>query len=325
MSGFASGRHAWGECQRCGLRFPYLSLRDDGSIAGLRVCSTCYEPRHPLDEPPRVGADRQALYRPSPEQSAPLGEGVSAPSFAYGMATGYIGYYPGMQNATETSLRDRSGMGNAATFGAELSLAEAWATTERFSTPEDVTGTTNSGANLPTFGWAPATESLLVFAKATITAPSSTRPLFGTSNTTPNLGFGLKVTSTGKLRLDLHQSGADVTIGTSAATLADGTENSFAFVFDAVARTVALYVEGVVDTNFSPAIDVTAYDGTWYPFTCQCVIGGTGHTSSQALTMAQASRYWHIAKRTGALPSNIATMVSRMHYAPNQLLMAGDW
>lgn len=83
MSHYARGRHAHGECMRCGFRVAYLSLMDDGNIAGLRVCSTCWEPKHPQESPPPIGPDAQALYRPSPELSIPADEGDAAPALTF--------------------------------------------------------------------------------------------------------------------------------------------------------------------------------------------------------------------------------------------------
>lgn len=81
--GFASGRRALGECQRCGFRVRYTALVDDGHIAGLRVCRTCWEPHHPQEDPPPIGPDRQALYRPAPEISIPDDEGDAAPALTF--------------------------------------------------------------------------------------------------------------------------------------------------------------------------------------------------------------------------------------------------
>lgn len=79
---YASGRHALAECQRCGFRVRYVDLVDDGSMPGLRVCTTCFEPHHPQEDPPEVGPDAVALHRPSPELSIPDGEGDAAPDIA---------------------------------------------------------------------------------------------------------------------------------------------------------------------------------------------------------------------------------------------------
>lgn len=83
MAHYARGRHAWGECQRCGFRVRYLSMVEDGDIPGLRVCRTCYEPAHPQENPPPVGPDAIALERPAPELSVPSNEGVAAPALTF--------------------------------------------------------------------------------------------------------------------------------------------------------------------------------------------------------------------------------------------------
>jgi len=53
----------------------YRDLVEDGHIEGLLVCSDCWEPKHP-QEIPVVVTDPIALYRPAPEISIPLGEGL---------------------------------------------------------------------------------------------------------------------------------------------------------------------------------------------------------------------------------------------------------
>lgn len=64
---YASGRYAWGTCDKCGLRFKYLELRSDGHWRHLRVCSECYDSRHPQERLLRV-SDAVALWRPSPQE-----------------------------------------------------------------------------------------------------------------------------------------------------------------------------------------------------------------------------------------------------------------
>ena len=66
MSGFASGKNAWGRCQRCGDRVRYLQLRPDGDVPGLLVCGPCYDIPHPAEKP-FVASDSEALRRPSPD------------------------------------------------------------------------------------------------------------------------------------------------------------------------------------------------------------------------------------------------------------------
>lgn len=236
---------------------------------------------------------------------------------------GYIGFYPGMQAGSDTNLTDRSGVGNNATFGSDLTIGEAWATAGRFSTVEDTGGTQNNAANLSNgvgFNFNPATESLLIFGKILMAAPAGTRPLFGNSNGTPNKGFGVKVSSAGKARFDLHRTGADTIINTSTASIADGTLHSVALVLDAVAQDVKIYIDGVVDASFAPTNSLAAYSDWYGPFTRDFVIGGAGHNGGKAITCSQTGFGWHVVKRTGAMPANIANTIARLHAFPLQIV-----
>lgn len=62
---YARGKYALAICDRCGFQIPYLSLKKEWT--GFKVCSTCYETKHPQLEPKRNVADAQALYEPRPE------------------------------------------------------------------------------------------------------------------------------------------------------------------------------------------------------------------------------------------------------------------
>jgi len=64
---YAQGERAWGECGRCGGRFLLRYLIFDGHMPNMRVCVSCWEPKHPQENPVRV-VDAVALWRPSPEQ-----------------------------------------------------------------------------------------------------------------------------------------------------------------------------------------------------------------------------------------------------------------
>lgn len=67
---YARGRYAWGTCQKCGFRFPFLELRDDGYFKHLRVCKDCYDGPHPQERLLRV-ADPVALWRGTPDTVYP--------------------------------------------------------------------------------------------------------------------------------------------------------------------------------------------------------------------------------------------------------------
>jgi hypothetical protein len=63
---YAPGSQAWGRCQRCSMRFLLKDLIFDGYMPGLRVCTECYDPRHP-QEFLQDTTDPVGLWQPSPE------------------------------------------------------------------------------------------------------------------------------------------------------------------------------------------------------------------------------------------------------------------
>ena len=63
MARYATGAHAKAICDRCGLSYPYLSLRLEWN--GLRTCQDCWEPKHPALDPVVV-TDVEALRFPRP-------------------------------------------------------------------------------------------------------------------------------------------------------------------------------------------------------------------------------------------------------------------
>ena len=61
---YASGKYSLAICDRCGFRYKYTKLRKEWT--GFRVCSECYEPKHPQLDPPRHLVDPQALKTQDP-------------------------------------------------------------------------------------------------------------------------------------------------------------------------------------------------------------------------------------------------------------------
>ena len=64
-AGYASGKFAIALCDQCGQRYKLLQLIKDWK--GFKVCSECYEPKHPQLEPKRNINEPQALHQPRPE------------------------------------------------------------------------------------------------------------------------------------------------------------------------------------------------------------------------------------------------------------------
>lgn len=244
---------------------------------------------------------------------------------------GYIGYYPGFQAATDTNLLDRSGKGNHATFGAQQTASYAWTTlANRFSVALNAGGSQNAAANLANgsaFIWNPALESLVAAFRLTCTATASNGPIFGNAHAAPSVGFKLEVqATTGVLRLNRYSTGAQTVVNTTTEAVADGTEHGVGFAWDAVAQRAYIYVDGVIASAFAGGSLITATD--WFPFTTNNLcIGGVGHSAGgggAALTYASAFRGIHLAKRTGALPSNAAGLFRRLNQFPHVLISATE-
>jgi hypothetical protein len=63
-SGFASGKFAIAICDRCGQMYKLNDLIKEWT--GFKVCSECYEPKHPQLEPKRNIGDAIAVKEPRP-------------------------------------------------------------------------------------------------------------------------------------------------------------------------------------------------------------------------------------------------------------------
>jgi|TARA_A100001391_G_scaffold15662_2_gene8859 hypothetical protein len=70
MSGYASGKYAYGLCDVCGQRFFYQDLKKNWK--GFKVCPEDYEPKEPQLEPLRFNSDAIALHEPRPDREEPL-------------------------------------------------------------------------------------------------------------------------------------------------------------------------------------------------------------------------------------------------------------
>src|SRR5579885_971476 len=68
---FASGKYSIAFCDRCGMKYPYNSLRPEvvnGIVTNIRVCEECFDPDHPQLWVGRMSVvDNQALEFPRPD------------------------------------------------------------------------------------------------------------------------------------------------------------------------------------------------------------------------------------------------------------------
>ena len=67
---FAVGKYSYGVCDRCGFRVKYLDMRMEWT--GFKVCSECFEPKHPQLDPSYHSADAQALPWARPARQEPM-------------------------------------------------------------------------------------------------------------------------------------------------------------------------------------------------------------------------------------------------------------
>ena len=65
-AGYASGKFAIAICDQCGQKYKLLELIKDWK--GFKVCTECYEPKHPQLEPKRTITEPQAVYQPRPDK-----------------------------------------------------------------------------------------------------------------------------------------------------------------------------------------------------------------------------------------------------------------
>lgn len=76
MSKFASGKHSWSLCDRCGFRHRYDQIVSESGTE-WRVCRTCNDgaynlSTHPQNTPPPVSPDSQGLRFPRPDVNVAL-------------------------------------------------------------------------------------------------------------------------------------------------------------------------------------------------------------------------------------------------------------
>jgi len=70
---YALGKFAIALCDRCSFEFKLNELKEEWT--GFKVCSECYEPKHPQLEPEPHVSDPEALYKPRPNNDTEAGEG----------------------------------------------------------------------------------------------------------------------------------------------------------------------------------------------------------------------------------------------------------
>ncbi|MHB0978390.1 MAG: hypothetical protein ACYC1K_03275 [Minisyncoccota bacterium] len=233
-------------------------------------------------------------------------------------STGYIAYFPCGQPTTDTVLLDRSGNSRNATLGANLTAANAWATSGKLSTAY---GTNDGGcvltqAQMDSFTY--GTDTLLVFFRAILTDPAANTGVFGARTK----GIAIRLLTTGVVDVVINKDNGDNFITAPAGDWADGTtEHSHLFVFDTVNLKMYVYNNAIVNSAIT-ATGTAISSGTITNNTTGWRIGGYANNA----TCTGRFQALHIARKTGGISSAyVASLANRLHRASHVPLSQTEW
>tara|TARA_R100000544_G_scaffold15748_1_gene7382 strand:+ start:1350 stop:1703 length:354 start_codon:yes stop_codon:yes gene_type:complete len=71
--GYSVGKFALGLCDRCGFEYKLNDLKEEWNK--LKTCPQCFEPKAPQLNPSPVVSDKEALYKPRPNNDIEGGDG----------------------------------------------------------------------------------------------------------------------------------------------------------------------------------------------------------------------------------------------------------
>ena len=222
--------------------------------------------------------------------------------------------------------------GNDGTFGANLSVANAWTAIGNgyVSTIDPVGGSTDSVIRIPgpAFDYM-GRESLLILWAGQVTPEGSDTDLMGTSSSTAANGVRVRCNSSGRLTFSMYDTAPTSRFGTTTTDNAAGKpfvaaeRHSFALLIDGQNRLQYMWVDGQINVNavtISSAADVdTLSSATWNIGTAAPAGGTTGvATRTQAFAGLKFLS-------TDALPAiaSITAVAQAFHRNPGKLILAG--
>ncbi len=180
----------------------------------------------------------------SAEDLAQMGLGVdlAAPS------TYYFHGFAGGQTTSDAKFYDRSGAGNHGVFGANLSVANAWANAGFVSTVDPAGGTEDSVIRMPplNFDFAGG-EKLILWWLGKITAEGSNASWIGDGNfNISQAGVRIRMNSTGTTQLALSD-GAAQDFSLTSAVVGDGTLRSMCWAVDGTTKSYGMWIDEVMN------------------------------------------------------------------------------
>lgn len=241
--------------------------------------------------------------------------------YQYAPSTGYFCHlYAPNQDVCDPYVADISGALNHATFGANLSKAEAWGTTAGFAST--LAAGNDEVLHLPAcnFDFAGG-ESMLFMWKGKITAPGSALPFIGNSGGSSSKGIcPMRILTDGTCQGYISSGTAsffDIT-----PVVADGTVHTFGVVLDGFNSKYATWVDGVLTRTLVP---MTSRDTV---NTNQFMVGNTQPSGwGSGTSLASGTKALVILRgRTGlGLPTDYDALMKALMANPGKLVSRSEW
>lgn len=174
---------------------------------------------------------------------------LAIPNFNY-----HFHGFAGNQIIGDPLFYDMSGLGNHGIFGANLSVAAAWANLAAegvVSTVDPVGGSTDSVIHIPAvnFNYS-AGEVLVVWWLGKVTDEGADSSFMGCGTGT-NPGVRVKTSGTSKAEVDVSDASSTGFGAVTTGNVSDGNLHEFAFAFDGRNRKYIYYVDGVAQFDWS--------------------------------------------------------------------------
>jgi len=166
--------------------------------------------------------------------------------------------YAGDIISGDSKFFDRSGMGNHAVRGANLSEANMLANAGYVSTLNPVGGATDSVLRIPNLNFDYAGgEKLIIHWLGKITPEGVTTEWLGDGYSTSKRGINLRAKTNGMLMFVLYGASVGYTSDSTVAPF-DGTLHSFALTVDGAAKRYTMWIDEVLNRDLS--LGATVYD-----------------------------------------------------------------
>lgn len=193
-----------------------------------------------------TGAELVPLVQGGVNKTATVSQvaGVHPNYFFHGFAA--------LQLSDDAKFYDISGVGNHGAFGANLSVANAWATADFISTIDPAGGATNSVIRIPSLNFDYANgEKLILWWLGRVTPEGADAALMGDGYGTTYPGIRIRAKSNGKLDAILSDATGQGFGGASTGVPFDGTTHSFALAFDGSVKKYGMWVDEAYEPVFS--------------------------------------------------------------------------